>query len=79
MAYRKKINSEQRRLRELAKALTESPQRIQPSQLNSKEERKTNIKLSTGTEFSIKPDILKILFSALVILGLQVGLSLTIF
>ena len=80
MAYRKNINQNERRLRELTGAIR-SPKNERVLTDKTKEHSDLNqITINTDGDIpSIKPDIIKVLIIAVAILSLQICISLTSF
>lgn len=80
MAYRKNINQDERRLRELAGAIKSSKnERVLTVKTKGHPDLK-EIRVNTESDIpNIKPDIIKVLIIAVAILSLQICLSLTSF
>ncbi len=80
MAYRKNINQDERRLRELAGAIKSSKnERVLTVKTKGHSDLK-EIRVNTESDIpNIKPDIIKVLIIAVAILSLQICLSLTSF
>ena len=79
MAYRKNINTDERRLRELARTLENRHETITSPSAEKQKNPITTTQKSVTPSFSIKSDAIKLLVIALVILVGQVALSLTSF
>lgn len=82
MTYKKNINQEERRIRELAATLKSNL----PVSVNEKASDKTperngvkNIEMSTDSGSEIKSDIIKVSVIAVAILGTQIVVGLTSF
>ncbi len=79
MPYKKNINKNERRLRELAGAIKSSkPEHIQVLKTEGHPETKEVVTNDVDVP-NIKPDIIKVLVVAAAILSLQICISLTSF
>ncbi len=80
MAYRKNINQNERRLRELAGAIRSPKNERVLTDKTKKHSDLKEITINTDGDIpNIKPDIIKVLIIAVAILSLQICISLTSF